>query len=204
MDSLKRVLERIERRLKVVKLTANAASKKAGKPDAIRNMRRAVENGDRQSANMATIAALAPILETTAAWLTEAAGPEEVSAEEATIPVWGKAGAGGKVHLIPGTPEIGRIPDPGGSNERTGSIEIDGESLGKVWDGWYAVYDEIRHPPTQDLIGRLCVLEDSKGQVFVKRLKKGRGKRWTLESSEEPIYDVEVKWAAPVKNVVPP
>jgi hypothetical protein len=139
--------------------------------------------------------------------LLKGEGPEELPApdEAPTVPVWGQVGAGGTIlrfHEAPG--EIDRIPAPEGSNEKTGAVEIVGDSLGTLFDRWYAVYDEIRHPPTNDLIGKLCIVEAADGRVMIKKLKRGRGKRFTLESNyDPPIYDVEIRWAARVKTLIP-
>lgn len=62
------VLRRIEERLKALNLNAHKASKLAKVPDAIRNMQRAVREG-RRGVNFKTVAALAPVLETTSAAL---------------------------------------------------------------------------------------------------------------------------------------
>jgi SOS-response transcriptional repressor LexA len=85
MDDLRRVLQRIEKRLKALDLTANAVSRAAGKPDAIRNLRRAVKDGGRTGVSTATVAALAPVLKTSAAWLTEQIGPEDPAAATAPL-----------------------------------------------------------------------------------------------------------------------
>ena len=74
---LKEILARVESRLVATGQTADGASRAAGKPDAIRNMKRAVKAG-RRGVNSGTIAALAPILKTTAAWLLDGEGQEEV------------------------------------------------------------------------------------------------------------------------------
>jgi len=74
---LKDILARIESRLKALGLTAYAASAAAGRPDSIRNLRRLVEQIEagapervgRRGVNIGTLAALAPVLETTAEWL---------------------------------------------------------------------------------------------------------------------------------------
>ena len=65
------VLSRVESRLAALNLSAHAASLAAKKPDAIRNLRRAVLNNDRRGITTETLAALAPVLQTTAAWLLE-------------------------------------------------------------------------------------------------------------------------------------
>lgn len=68
---LARILSRIQERLDVLKLSDSGASKLAGKPDAIRNMRRALtaKQPGRKGVNVTTINALAPVLEVTPAWL---------------------------------------------------------------------------------------------------------------------------------------
>ncbi len=77
---LSEVLERIEARLKILNMTENAASQAAGKPDAIRNLRRGVKSGARKGISTATLAALAPILKTSAEWLLT--GHNGLEAEE--------------------------------------------------------------------------------------------------------------------------
>ncbi len=78
---LPKILARIERRLAAVELSADAASKLAGKPDAIRNLARAVKRDDRQGVSTATLNALAPVLKTTSIWLLAEAGPESTEPE---------------------------------------------------------------------------------------------------------------------------
>lgn len=78
---LQDIMARIQQRLDTLGMSASAASKAAGKPDAIRNLQRAIEqeNG-RQGMSTATLNALAPVLRTTAIWLLAEAGPEELGA----------------------------------------------------------------------------------------------------------------------------
>jgi hypothetical protein len=71
---LGQILQRIEQRLRTLKISADKVSRLAGKPDAIRNIRRAVKEG-RAGVNATTIAALAPILQTSQAWLLSGEGP---------------------------------------------------------------------------------------------------------------------------------
>lgn len=75
---LKEILARVERRLAKTGQTANGASRAAGKPDAIRNLRRAVKQG-RDGMTTGTISVLAPVLKTSAAWLLEEQGQEDVT-----------------------------------------------------------------------------------------------------------------------------
>lgn len=203
MDT-KRALQRIERRLAAVELSADAASKKAGKPDAIRNLRRAVEEGSGRGIAVKTVQALAPVLRTTPSWIIDETGIEDLDADKRTIPVKGQVGAGGVV--IPETDqgELGRIDAPPNARSNTVAVEITGDSLGRLFDGWYAVYDDAHDPPHDSLMGELCVLQLADGRMYIKRLAKGRGKRFTLESNyEAPIENVVVTWAAKVKTMVP-
>jgi hypothetical protein len=66
--NLAAVLKRIEQRLQALSLSDNRASELAKKPDAIRNIRRALKQG-RKGVNAGTLVALAPVLQVTPAWL---------------------------------------------------------------------------------------------------------------------------------------
>lgn len=72
---MRAVLERIEGRLEALELSANRASELAGKPDAIRNLKRAVGNGGRQGNTVTTLAALAPVLKCSLAYLVDGSNP---------------------------------------------------------------------------------------------------------------------------------
>lgn len=71
---LSMIVARIERRLQQLNLTANAVSLAAGKPDAIRNLRRAVESGSREGISTATLVALADPLKVSVEWLATGIG----------------------------------------------------------------------------------------------------------------------------------
>ncbi len=133
------VLERIEERLKVVGLKADAACRLAGKPDAIRNLRRAVKNGTRTGVTMATLAALAPVLQTSAGYLLEGdqASVSHDSVREGlragSIPVVGKLAAGVFREVVEhddGEPEyIFDQPDPEFPSARQVAFIVEGDSL---------------------------------------------------------------------------
>lgn len=74
---LPEILARIENRLSAVGLSASRASQKAGRPDAIRNMQRAIREGRQGSVTVETISALAPVLRTTTEWLLTGQGKQE-------------------------------------------------------------------------------------------------------------------------------
>lgn len=72
------VYERIEKRLDAVGLKESSAAKLAGLSDsAIRNIRRAVNEGKEVGVSSKTIEALAKVLDTTPTWLMDGSGPEE-------------------------------------------------------------------------------------------------------------------------------
>lgn len=88
------ILERVERRLTALNMKADRASREAGRPDAIRNLRRAVKSGE-GGITLATIEALAPVLKTTVIWLLKEEGPESPDQPDKlySIQVYGDAGA---------------------------------------------------------------------------------------------------------------
>lgn len=76
---LNEILDRINRRLEVLGLSPATASHMAGlSKDAIRNIQRSVENGREGGVSTQTVLALAPVLKTTASWLIDEFGPEEI------------------------------------------------------------------------------------------------------------------------------
>ena len=77
MSNLAEILERIDQRLTLTDHSDYSASMAANKPDAIRNMRRALKSGARQGVTIETITALAGVLKTSAGWLVDGAGAEE-------------------------------------------------------------------------------------------------------------------------------
>ena len=102
---LEDVLTRIESRLSALGLSAHAASLAAKKPDAIRNLKRAVKSGDRRGVTTETLTALAPVLKTTAAWLLEGVGDPTPGNR---VRVVGRIGAGAEIQ-----PEFEQIPPDG-------------------------------------------------------------------------------------------
>lgn len=83
MNDIGAIYARISRRLHVVGLAPSKASNLAGRPDAIRNLKRAVEEkarnpqSNREGMSTATVTALAPVLKTTPEWILSGSGPEE-------------------------------------------------------------------------------------------------------------------------------
>jgi SOS-response transcriptional repressor LexA len=204
---LKAIAARVEKRLEKLGLTAAAASRAAGKPDAIRNLRRAAR-GDtgRRGVSTDTIGALALVLKTKPAWLLTEEGPEELDEPEAKmVPIVGYVGAGAEAFFESGQGPFDYVEAPDGATEDTVAVEIRGTSLGELFDRWLIFYDQRREPVTSDLIGKLCVIGLDDERVVVKKLKRGerKGKYDLFSNTEPPIYDATVIWAARVKQMVP-
>lgn len=131
---LEDVLGRIESRLKLLGLSAHAASLAAKKPDAIRNLKRAVKSGDRRGITTETLIALAPVLKTSAAWLLEGVGEPGTGTLAKVV---GKIGAGAEI-----LPEYEQIPPEGLFEitvpfpipEDTIAFEVEGESMWPRYD----------------------------------------------------------------------
>ena len=123
-----------------------------------------------------------------------------------TVPVVGLVGAGAKMSLFAeGQGEVDRVPAPEGTTKNTVAVEIRGTSLGELFDRWLVYYDRVSDPPSEHLIGRLCVVGLSDGRILVKKLMNGQlpGRFNLISNTEAPIYDQEVSWAAKVKQMSP-
>jgi transcriptional regulator with XRE-family HTH domain len=78
---LQEIVNRIDQRLESLGISALEAERRAGRRDAIRNMRRALVRG-KGGVTMRTIDALAPALSTTSEWLLT--GQDKIEADETT------------------------------------------------------------------------------------------------------------------------
>jgi hypothetical protein len=125
-------------------------------------------------------------------------------ANERRLKVMGYVGASGTLNTYfveDGSLETIRATnqDPPGAV----AARILGESLGPLFDRWYVVYDDVRSPMTDDLIGKLCVVWLSDGRVLVKKVERGpRG--LTLRSNSEsdpPIEGAKIESAARVTDI---
>lgn len=126
------LLERIDQRLKALNMTRRAAEIKAfGKPDAIRNWSRKDKN---VLPRMDTLAVLAPVLETTAAWLMYGVDTPTITGD-----------------ATPAT----QVPPLPGRNTMPLDVPVMGTAAGSLARGAFqlegGVVDYVRRPPA--LIG---------------------------------------------------
>ncbi|SEE60251.1 repressor LexA [Rhizobiales bacterium GAS188] len=122
-----------------------------------------------------------------------------------TIPIMGDVGAGSEAHFYDQAQgPFGEIAAPQGSTDETVAVRIKGESLGNMFDGWFAVYDDRREPVTPDLHGQLCVVGLPDGRVLIKKLtpsKSGNGLFHLYGQNGDPILDTPIEWAARVRLI---
>ena len=203
--SLNDVLLRVEERLRELGLSAHAASLAAGKPDAVRNLRRAVRNNDRRGVTTETLAALAPVLRTTASWLLEGVGDVP---SRASIRIMGRIGAGAEI-----LPDDEQIP-PDGLNEVDLPFSLFPDAIAFVVEG-HSMYPrfnagdvvicrQAEHDPAA-ISGRAGGGPPADGKRYVKTIRRGsRADRFDLEShNAPPIRDVAIAWASPIRLVLP-
>lgn len=150
----------------------------------------------------------AKALRTTPEWILRAKGKATVEAPPSAklAPLVGYVSAGAAAHFFSDQGDLDEVPAPDGSTESTVAVEIRGESLGALFDRWLVFYDDVKRPVTTDQINRLCVVGLADGRILIKKIQKSRGRQGfyhLLSNTEAPILDVEIEWAARVKNMVP-
>lgn len=121
-----------------------------------------------------------------------------------TVRVVGYVGDDAKVILFPEPCGDLRLVDaPDGSTYATVAIEIRTDSLDPAFTNWIVFYDDLRLPPNEDVVGKLCVIGLADGQIVVRKLARGQlpDRFNLLAMNGPPIYDVEVEWANKVRHM---
>ncbi len=202
---LQSVLSRIESRLEAVGLSANRASDLAKRPDAIRNLKRAVQNGDRRGITTETLVALAPVLKTTAAWLLEGVGDGGATP---AIRIVGRIGAGAEI-----LPEFEQIP-PDGLSEinlpfplppESIAFIVEGDSMWPRYDPGDVVICGKSETDAHAIIGSEAAVHTADGKRYLKVVRRGsRDGTFDLEShNAPPIRCVTLEWAARILMILP-
>ena len=203
---LKDVLERVESRLKALNMSAHAASMAAKKPDAVRNLRRAVQNGERRGITTDTLSALAPVLQTTASWLME--GAAEAPRTSTSLRIVGRIGAGAEI-----LPEFEQLPPEGlyeidialPLSPDTIAFVVEGDSMWPRYNaGDVVVCSDAEHDPAL-ITGREAAVRTADGKRFLKTIRRGASQNiYDLEShNAPPIRDVAIAWASPILMMLP-
>ncbi len=189
----------------MLNLSAHAASLAARKPDAIRNLRRAVQNDERRGITTETLAALAPVLQTSASWLLE--GVAETPTHS-VVRVVGRIGAGAEI-----LPEFEQIP-PDGLYEIELPLPLPPDSIAfavegdSMWPRFVAgdvvICRDGEHDPAV-IAGREAAVRTGDGKRYLKTIRRGvDGRTFDLEShNAPPIRGVTIAWAAPILMMLP-
>ena len=131
---------------------------------------------------------------------------EVLGADDQQVPVVGMVRAGSDaIAYGDGDGPFGEVDGPEGTNSDTVAVEVRGDSLGAFFDGSLLFYDDVRTPPDESLIGRICVCGLEDHRVVVKTLRHGQlPGSWTLFANiGPPMYDVRIEWAARVRYIRP-
>ena len=141
-------------------------------------------------------------------WLLTGRGPPPPGEQYEPLPfrvrVVGYVGAGAEAHLYEvAQGDLDEVDPPRDASDRTVAVEIRGDSLGSFFNRWLVFYDDVRQAVTPDLIGELCVVGLEDGRILVKQVQHGRAEGLfnLLSSTEKPILDVAVAWAARVNGI---
>jgi len=190
-----------------------------GSAHTLGSIRKQIKKGTQVGFGYNTVANFARVLNAPIEWLMTGKGSPEVDAHqdsatilghdapEDTINVIGYAHAAGIIDRYPEGASLDTVPRPAGATRATVAVEVRGTSLGKLLNRWLAYYDDVRDPITQDLFGKLCVVETEDGGVYVKRVRPAKNNLFDLvpyEDGEPEIKGVKIKWAAKVNGFIAP
>lgn len=204
------VLRRVEERLKAVGLSAQAASVQAGlSKDAIRNMQRAIQQKGRAGVSTKTITALAPVLETSVAWLLEEDGDESVKRppNRKSVSVMGYLGAGAEVE-----PDFEQVPHEGLEqvdmpfelpDDMIGFIVRGDSMLPALKDGHLIVVYREQKKPLESFYGEEAAVRTTDGRRFIKTIMRGADGVNLLSWNAAPIENVQLDWIGEIFAAIP-
>lgn len=126
------------------------------------------------------------------------------------IPVVGYVGAGAEVLAIDDHEKGGGLeeiePPYDGLSPSTVAVRVRGNSMYPTFrDGDLLLYDRQDNGDLVHLIGKDCVVSLQDGRKFIKQLKRlptGEYYLYSVNLDAEPIFGVEIEWAAKVKIVL--
>lgn len=195
--------ERVKKRLALLQppKSMRAVSLEAGLGETfVRDLKREPD----QSPRTDNLRALAAVLGCNFRWLAEGEGPETNS--ETGVPVVGYVGAGAEI-----IPVDDHAPGAGleyvdacvGSGSAV-AVRVRGESMvPALYPGDVVIYEQQARGDLAHLAGRECVVKLADGRAFIKVLRRTAAGAWYLHSTNaEPLVDVTIEWAAPVKAII--
>ena len=122
------------------------------------------------------------------------------------IPIVGRASPGAKISFFGDDAEVPRIACPSelSNNDNIAGIEVLGDAMLPIYrDGDVLFYIQNYAGISEKAVGSICICEDACGGVWVRYVKSGSepGKFHliTINPLGENVFDVQLKWASPVK-----
>ena len=179
--NLEEVLARIEERLAALDMNPTEASRLAGKPDSIRNFRRAVASGKPGGMNTTTLAALAPVLRTTPEWLTNGGGNPPIPllswVAASKLAEFGEVKDGDDIEYIPNI-------DLGPGNWIC--LRVVGDSMDRIAPDGSKIFIDLNDKALSDGGYYVC---HNRGQATFKRYRKTNGFQRLVPFSTNPNHD---------------
>jgi hypothetical protein len=77
--------------------------------------------------------------------------------------------------------------------------------MGAIEDGWLLYYENLETPPSDVIVGKLCVVRTADHRTLIRKVSKGwKAGAWDLATiTGEQLRDVVVLWAEPVTFIKP-
>ena len=172
------VLVRIESRLAALGLSAHAASLLAKKPDAIRNLQRAVRSGDRRGITTETLSALAPRSGDdggVAARRCRRRASEQPRAGRRPDRSRCRNPAGVRAGSPRGPSMKSRCPFP--MPEESIAFEVEGDSMWPRYDPGDVIICWRQGTDADEVVGWEAAVRTADGKRYLKRIRRGRGQR---------------------------
>jgi SOS-response transcriptional repressor LexA len=211
MTRIERILSRIEKRLEETGLSAAGVSKAAGKPDAIRNIRRAVDAGKDYQISAGTLTALAEQLGMSAAELMGEDGPAlamnmtaGLSVAVLSIPVRGYVQAGMWMefedfeHDNHDDIQIAPVLGPwSGLKQVAYKVKGDSMDADHIFDGDYVICVEYFSARPDLMAGDTCVIERVRNSAVERTVKAieidGKNVQFAPRSNNPRYKPISVK-----------
>lgn len=189
--------DRIERRLVKLGLSERQASIDAGLSE---TFVKDIRSAKTASPKYESIQRLAAVLKTTAEWLVEGRGAEDLSGDPRQLPVGSFIGAGAVVVPVEQDLPIEYVEVPPGAEGVTQAGIVVGTSQLPVFRPGDILYWGEGSNDASAFLGLECICYLADGRVMLKKV--GYGSKpgfYTLSSYNEPdIMDVEITAASPV------
>ncbi|MGK8699706.1 S24 family peptidase [Brucella anthropi] len=170
-------------------------------------MQRAIQQKGRAGVSTRTISALAPVLETSVAWLLEGDGDEDASHDEDIVSVMGYIGAGAEIE-----PEFEQIPPEGIDEVKVPfplpdemiAFQVKGDSMLPVYkDGHIVIVYREQKRPIESFYGEEAAVRTADGRRFIKTVMRGPNGVNLFSWNSALIEDVHLEWVGEIFAVLP-